>query len=90
MCVQAFYFDLPDDQKRGSGADFGVLYVGYYLGQTVISLLMSAVVQALGLPHGYIAFAALASMIGCYYANKVVYTYSDIPKIRAAYEEIKC
>jgi len=87
---QTFYFDLSEDQKRGSGADFGVLYVGYYLGQTVISLLMSSVVQAIGLPHGYIAFAAIASMFACYYANKVVYSYSDVPQIRAAYDVIKC
>ncbi|XP_065347487.1 solute carrier family 45 member 3-like [Cloeon dipterum] len=87
---QTFYFDLPEDEKRGCGADFGVLYVGYYLGQTVISLVMSSVVQAMGMPHGYIAFAALASLLAYHQANKVVYSHTDIPHLRASYDLTKC
>ncbi|XP_059488370.1 solute carrier family 45 member 3-like [Neocloeon triangulifer] len=87
---QAYYFDLSADQKRGSGADFGVLYVGYYLGQTVISLVMSSVVQAIGYPHAYIAFAALASVLAHHQANKIVYSHADLPHLRATYNVLKC
>jgi hypothetical protein len=86
-----YYFDLSEDQKRGSGADFGILYVGYYLGQTLLSLVMSNVVQVLGLPHCYIAFAGIGGILSCYFGNKVVFSQSDIPLLRSIhYDSPKC
>ncbi|KAF4523607.1 hypothetical protein B566_EDAN014581 [Ephemera danica] len=78
-----FYFDITEEQKRGSGADFGILYVGYYLGQTLLSLIMSHVVQTLGMPHCYIAFASAGGLLACYFANKVVFSVAEIPSLRS-------
>ncbi|KAG8222701.1 hypothetical protein J437_LFUL002758 [Ladona fulva] len=71
-----FFFDIRE--QRGSGADFAVLDIAYYLGQILLSLVMSNVGQILGKPECYMVFAAIAGLTSCYFANEVIYSSSQL------------
>ncbi|XP_046394216.1 solute carrier family 45 member 3-like [Ischnura elegans] len=77
---QTYFFDVRED--RGSGEDFAVLDLAYYLGQILLSVVMSYIGQLLGQPQCYIIFAGLAGLASCYFANKVIFSPCQLSSLK--------
>ncbi|XP_071452771.1 solute carrier family 45 member 3-like [Hetaerina americana] len=77
---QTYFFDARNE--RGSGADYAILDLAYYLGQILLSLVMSNIGQIMGQPQCYMIFSGLAGLTSCYFANKVIFSPSQLRSLK--------
>ncbi len=58
----------------GVGEDMAILDSTYYLSQIILSVFMGKLVEMTGLPHFYIAIAALCGFLSAILATQVAFT----------------